>query len=326
MGCNNHGEKRAPSLASSIRNSLQETQSALNTLGQTLLHQIRGNPSATRQATSVVRDQQRIGDGNGNGNPGTEVKQNGVLHVQLETWKRNPSWTDHPPHMEVSAPKGTLCHIESTFQLGMPPDALYNIVTDPENKRVFKNIKEVTYRRVLEDEGHRQLVEVEQSAIWRFLCFSGTMSIRIFVDQNRNTHTLKFHLAKEGFMKKFEGTWDVKPVYVDSPHCELLESPEDDPVCSRSRIGSKVHFRQVLQPILVPPPPVAWYVRGISRRQTETLIEDLQAEAKRLREEGNERTLEVPQQQQQEEQEGMSSHGRHLSSRRRRRNTSWLRK
>lgn len=41
------------------------------------------------------------------------------------------------------------------------------------------------------DEGHRQVVEVEQSAIWRFLWWSGTISVCVFVDQNRKDHTVK---------------------------------------------------------------------------------------------------------------------------------------
>jgi len=27
------------------------------------------------------------------------------------------------------------------FDVGLPPDAVYNIVTDPDNKRVFENVK-----------------------------------------------------------------------------------------------------------------------------------------------------------------------------------------
>lgn len=207
-----------------------------------------------------------------------------TLNRQLEAWNRNSDWTDEPPTMKVSVPKGTLCHLDTSFQLGLPPDALFNIITDPGNDRVFKNIKEITYRKVIEDEGHRQLVEVEHAAIWRFLCFSGTLSIRVFVDQNRDTHSVRFYLAREGFMKKFEGIWNVKPLYVDSPHCATVPSPEDDPACRSSRVASEVHLKQIVQPALVPPPPISWYIRGISSKQTEVLIEYLQAEAKRQRE------------------------------------------
>lgn len=38
-------------------------------------------------------------------------------------------------------PKGSLCNLSVNVNVGLPPDAVYNIVTDPDNKRVFKNIK-----------------------------------------------------------------------------------------------------------------------------------------------------------------------------------------
>lgn len=41
------------------------------------------------------------------------------------------------------------------------------------------------------DEGQRQIVEVEQAAIWRFLWWSGVLSVHVFVDQNRTNHTVK---------------------------------------------------------------------------------------------------------------------------------------
>ncbi len=54
----------------------------------------------------------------------------------------------------------------------------------------LKPLQEVYSRRVIEDDGERQLVEVDQAAIWRFLCFSGTFSVCVLVDQDRRTHTV----------------------------------------------------------------------------------------------------------------------------------------
>lgn len=42
---------------------------------------------------------------------------------------------------QVSVPKGSLCNLNVEVDVGLPPDAVYNIVIDPDNKRVFKNIK-----------------------------------------------------------------------------------------------------------------------------------------------------------------------------------------
>jgi len=43
--------------------------------------------------------------------------------------------------LQVGIPKGSLCNLKAEVNVGLPPDAVYNIVIDPDNRRVFKNIK-----------------------------------------------------------------------------------------------------------------------------------------------------------------------------------------
>ena len=43
--------------------------------------------------------------------------------------------------LQVTAPKGSTSNLHMKFDVGLPPDAVYNIVTDPDNKRVFENVK-----------------------------------------------------------------------------------------------------------------------------------------------------------------------------------------
>ncbi|KAJ1423053.1 START-like domain superfamily [Sesbania bispinosa] len=209
------------------------------------------------------------------------------LNEQLQAWRANPSWVDKPPQIKVTVPKGSLCNLNVEVDVGLPPDAVYNIVTDPDNRRVFKNIKEVISRKVLVNEGHRQVVDLEQAAIWRFLWWSGTISINVLVDQNRKDHTMKFKQTKTGFMKKFEGCWRVEPLFVDEAICYPFKpmTKDDYNACTRGkgRIGSKVSLQQILQPAIVPPPPISWYLRGITTRTTEMLITDLLAESARIR-------------------------------------------
>ncbi|KAG4215189.1 hypothetical protein ERO13_A01G161600v2 [Gossypium hirsutum] len=126
------------------------------------------------------------------------------LEKQLQAWRENPSWVNQPPEIKVSVPKGSLCNLKAKLDVGLPPDAVYDILTDPDSKRIFKNIKEVISRKVLVDEGQRQVVEVEQAALWRFLWWSGTISVRVLVDQNREDHSMKFEQVNTGFMKKFK--------------------------------------------------------------------------------------------------------------------------
>ncbi|RZS09346.1 hypothetical protein BHM03_00040417, partial [Ensete ventricosum] len=146
---------------------------------------------------------------------------------------------------------------------------------------------EVISRKVLIDEGLRQVVEVEQAAIWRFLWWSGTISVHVIVDQNRKDHTVKFKQGKSGFMKRFEGCWKVEPLFVDEHLCQPFKPKTWDNynTCTqgKGRVGSIVSLDQLIQPSLVPPPPISWYLRGITTRTTEMLISDLLAEAARLR-------------------------------------------
>lgn len=98
---------------------------------------------------------------------------------------------------------------------------------------------------------------------------------------------MKFKQVKAGFMKKFEGCWRVEPVFVDEELCFPTKPTtlSDYDTCSRGkgRIGSRVSLEQLLQPAIVPPPPISWYLRGITSRTTEMLINDLIAEAARVK-------------------------------------------
>lgn len=209
------------------------------------------------------------------------------LDKQLQLWRENPIWGDQTTKIDVSVPKGSLCNLYVKFDLGLPPDAVYNIVTDPDNKRVFKNIKEVISRKVLLDDGSRQVVELEQAAIWKFLWWTGTLAVHVLVDQNRDDHSMKFKQVKAGFMKKFEGCWKIEPVFVDKESC-LPFKPQtlsDYSSCTsgKGRIGSRVTLEQLLQPAIVPPPPISWYLRGITAKTTEMLLTDMIAEAARIK-------------------------------------------
>lgn len=56
-------------------------------------------------------------------------------------------------------------------------------------------MQEVCYRKVLEDDGNRQLVEVEQLGRWRFLMISGTFSSHVMVEQNCQEHQVHASLV-----------------------------------------------------------------------------------------------------------------------------------
>lgn len=98
---------------------------------------------------------------------------------------------------------------------------------------------------------------------------------------------MKFKQVKTGFMQKFEGCWTVDPVFIDEKICFPLKPKTWKEYCActggMGRVGSKVSLEQLIQPTIVPPPPISWYLRGITSRTTEMLVTDLLAEAARIR-------------------------------------------
>ncbi|KAJ9563765.1 hypothetical protein OSB04_008925 [Centaurea solstitialis] len=208
------------------------------------------------------------------------------LEKQLQAWRKNPVWDDNqPPGIECTQRVFLPTKCES--ECGFAPDAIYNIVTDPNNKRVFKNIQEVLSRKVLLDEGSRQVVELEQAAIWRFLWWSGTIAVHVMVDQNREDYSMNFKQVKPGFMKRFEGSWRVEPILLDENLCHPFKPKTLSEYMShtqgKGRIASTVTLKQLIEPAIVPPPPISWYLRGITTRTTEMLINDLLEEAARIK-------------------------------------------
>lgn len=50
-------------------------------------------------------------------------------------------WSCFVHGLQISVPKDAFCQVNSQFKIGIPPDAVYDIITDPGNKRVFENIQ-----------------------------------------------------------------------------------------------------------------------------------------------------------------------------------------
>ena len=65
------------------------------------------------------------------------------------------------------------------------------------SEQVLLPAQRVVYRKVLEDDGNRQKVEVEQLARWKILMFSGSFSTRLFVYQDKRLGTVSALTASD---------------------------------------------------------------------------------------------------------------------------------
>jgi hypothetical protein len=107
-------------------------------------------PAAVRGR--LVWGSMREGDGGGEGS-GIEMERGsdevraldgvdggGKTELEDEAWVP-AEFAREPPVLEVTQPKGSFCQIDTRFSMALNPDGVYNIITDPNNRHVFKNIK-----------------------------------------------------------------------------------------------------------------------------------------------------------------------------------------
>lgn len=95
--------------------------------------------------------------------------------------------------------------------MDLPPHQLYDVLTSPHNGIIFKGIKRVVDRRVVHAAPGRQTVDVTQEGQWRFLMFRGSFLTRLRVEEDHTNHTVVFRQLSPGFMKAFEGRWQLSP-------------------------------------------------------------------------------------------------------------------
>ncbi|EOA37516.1 hypothetical protein CARUB_v10011702mg [Capsella rubella] len=208
------------------------------------------------------------------------------MKIQDQLWidgEKKHRWHDHPPKVKVTTKKG-LCHMKIELTLGFQPDKVFGLITDPSSKGSFFLDPPLggKSRKVLMEDGPRQIAKVGKTVEWKFLGRSFAIPISVIVDENRKELTAKYKKKRMVLMKVFKGSYKVEPLYVDSERlCKNIEpkSPEEYKRCScgKGRIASKVTINQYFQPY--PPfnlPPLSWYICSVTIKNTKTALKTLQ--------------------------------------------------
>lgn len=203
------------------------------------------------------------------------------------------NWNSRDCKISVYQREGYMVNVQVRAKMDLAPDEVYDLLINPDNYRFFRNIKAVTYRKVLSDNGRgKQRVEVEHAAGWRFLIFRGLFFTRLFVDQDKRTRIVKFSLAKPGIMKRFQGVWKVQPfnqTTIDS--ISGYKSNHWDGVTAaiaNLRQGNQkptatlLTLEQSVEPQHRPPQFLEGYVLRISSNLLKCLIDDLKSEIDRI--------------------------------------------
>ncbi|KFK40097.1 hypothetical protein AALP_AA3G330000 [Arabis alpina] len=202
-------------------------------------------------------------------------------------------WYDAPPQVKVTTKNG-LCHMHIEFTVGMTPGAVFFQLTQRNTSPFFdfdkwRHLLEIKSTKVLKDDGPRQIVKYKKLLTCDFLWWSGTLPIYLIVYENRKDLTAKYKKEKMIFMKVFEGSFKVEPIYVDQERlCKHMrpKTRKEYKKCSggQGKVASKVVMDQYFQPYtLLNLPPISWYIREKTIKTTKTLIETLQKMCSELR-------------------------------------------
>ncbi|KFK44440.1 hypothetical protein AALP_AA1G256800 [Arabis alpina] len=213
------------------------------------------------------------------------------LETQTKLWafpKKKHPWHDAPAKVKVKTEKG-ICHLNIEYTLGWPPLGVSEMLTNPRNIYFFHSFEGKDFRqrlenkstKVLKKDGPRQITEVHKFLRWKLFSWFGSIPIHIIIDENHQNLTANYKKEKMKYMKVFEGSWKIEPLYVDQERlCKSRSqiSEKEYKKCShgQGRIGSKVTMELIFQPsCLLNLPPVSWLVREITIKTTKVLLEDL---------------------------------------------------
>ena len=122
--------------------------------------------------------------------------------------------------------------------------------------RVFHNVEECSIQ--WSDDGQKQL---SQRCSWRFLVFRGSFVTDLAVSEGGEARTLEFSLVKSAFMRKFVGSWEIRPCSVTG--------------------GSEIWHSLAVQPSLAPPQKIGELTKKIFVSQVEGILKDLAVELHR---------------------------------------------
>ncbi|CAH8253340.1 unnamed protein product [Arabidopsis lyrata] len=204
--------------------------------------------------------------------------------------KKHP-WKVAPPKVKVTTKKG-ICHIHIELTLGLHPDGVFELFTNPHNGPNTEPLLKSKSRKVLKEDGPSQIAKVEKVLAWNFSGRSFSVPISLTVDENRKDLTVRsFSIPAHNnqylsfvlmMMKVFEGSYKVEPLYVDSVRLCKNKEPKSVEVyrkCSggQGKIASKVTMDQYFQPY--PPfnlPPLSWFIRDITIKNTKNVLDRLQ--------------------------------------------------
>lgn len=211
-----------------------------------------------------------------------------IVDRRLPTMGKDGQLTAQKAEMDMKVhlarPKATTWRVEAVMELPLAPNQVYDILVDPSKERIFKDVKKVKKWQVIEDDGIRQVVQVEQVAKWKYMCFGGTYSSLMKLEQDRQSRTVKFSQFNSGDSQSFEGVWVVEEKKIDTWQGDRGIGTPQNQVSSGSSPASISSIKLIQQLSMSSPPPstVSRLIGQITANAAKGILRDIYEEADRI--------------------------------------------
>lgn len=183
-------------------------------------------------------------------------------------------------------PKFLAC-CEVMARLDIPTDAAWKLLTHEDNHKVFGSLKRTNPRNYKKRGIFETIYEVEHVTGWSLLWLSGEFITKLKVTENRGSKSVEFKLLKSDIMKDFHGSWKLQPC--TQAGMNKLYGKRGNPFegiiglfGGRKSTTSLIDFNQQMEPKTTPG-PLKGLVRRIAAGALKRTMDDLQAEAKRIK-------------------------------------------
>jgi hypothetical protein len=126
-------------------------------------------------------------------------------------------WKDHEKN---------LWNLSIEFLVPLEKDKVFHIIADPDvSTRVFSNFKGYGDLQMQEEDKEKgySKFELDRHQWYRVLWFKGAVSTRLQYENSRKDARQSFRLVKPGFMRVFDGRWQVEDAECNGGKCSRVK-------------------------------------------------------------------------------------------------------
>ncbi|GFH24750.1 uncharacterized protein HaLaN_22603 [Haematococcus lacustris] len=106
---------------------------------------------------------------------------------------------------------GNCARVDMEAEVDVPAAAMFKLLANPkEHERIFEAIEGASSTLILE-EGAKRRYTLDYQARWKFWRVTGVCENRLIMETDADEGTVTFRLREPGFLRTYEGTWQIIP-------------------------------------------------------------------------------------------------------------------